>query len=414
MLVIRPVKLKDLDRLVELAHQASFGLTSIPRGRKLLRKRVLESMESFARTCYRPRGELFVFVLEDIEQGLVLGTSCVVSKLGGFQPFYTYRINTCLHQSKMLKVQKQIQTLNLVAEHDGPAEIGGLFLGSQYRKHGSGRLLSLFRFLFMAEHRRRFESIALAEMRGVVDDEGRSPFWEALGSHFFDIDYPTADYLTQVDKKFIADLMPTCPIYVPLLPKSAQEVIGKVHERTKPALKMLEDEGFRYAGMVDIFEAGPVIYSKLNDIRIVKESRKSVVAEVAIGPIESIPFIITNTQKDFRACIGSTAEVRGKVQDNQRNGRVTKSGRRGHGPLQSTPAVETGWRRQMSPIRSHFINGAWIEGEGVKFASTDPATAEVIFEGRFATPEEVHLAVTAAMNSFEEWAISDSRSHPLS
>ena len=131
MLVIRPVRLKDLDRLVELAYQARFGLTSIPRGRKLLRKRTLESMESFARASDRPRGELFVFVLEDIEQGLVLGTSCVVSKLGGFQPFYTYRIDTFLHQSKMLKVRKQIQTLNLVAEHDGPAEIGGLFLGSQ-------------------------------------------------------------------------------------------------------------------------------------------------------------------------------------------------------------------------------------------------------------------------------------------
>jgi succinylglutamic semialdehyde dehydrogenase len=58
----------------------------------------------------------------------------------------------------------------------------------------------------------------------------------------------------------------------------------------------------------------------------------------------------------------------------------------------------------MSPIGSHFINGAWMEGAGERFSSTDPATAEVIFEGRFATPEEVHLAVTAAANAFEEWA----------
>jgi succinylglutamic semialdehyde dehydrogenase len=58
----------------------------------------------------------------------------------------------------------------------------------------------------------------------------------------------------------------------------------------------------------------------------------------------------------------------------------------------------------MSPIGSHFINGACMEGAGERFASTDPATAEVIFEGRFATPEEVHLAVTAAANAFEEWA----------
>ena len=243
----------------------------------------------------------------------------------------------------MLKVRKKIETLHLVAEHDGPAEIGGLFLGSEYRKHGTGRLLSLFRFLFMAEQRRRFESIILAEMRGVVDDKGRSPFWEALGSHFFDIDYPTADYLTQVDKKFIADLMPTCPIYIPLLPKSARDVIGKVHERTKPALKMLEDEGFRYSGMVDIFEAGPVIYCKLDDIRIVKESRKSFVTGITSEPIESIPFVITNTQKDFRACVGPVANSRGKI-------RITKE-------TAESLQVAEGDRVRFSPLRPSKTSG---------------------------------------------------------
>ncbi|HTY26010.1 MAG TPA: succinylglutamate-semialdehyde dehydrogenase [Desulfomonilaceae bacterium] len=53
---------------------------------------------------------------------------------------------------------------------------------------------------------------------------------------------------------------------------------------------------------------------------------------------------------------------------------------------------------------SHFIEGLWIEGIGEKFTSTDPATEELIFEGRSATSEEVDLAVTAASNAFREWA----------
>ncbi len=313
MRVIRPVQLKDLDRLVKLAYHASFGLTSLPKGRKLLRKRIQESIESFARTSQRPIGELFVFVLEDTAKGLILGTSSIVSKLGGFQPFYAYRVEKYTHECNMLKVRKEIEVLHLMTEHDGPAEIGGLFLSGRYRKHGSGRLLSLFRFLFMAEHRSRFESTVIAEMRGVVDKEGRSPFWEALGSHFFDIDYPTADYLTQVDKKFIADLMPKFPIYTPLLPESARDVIGKVHERTKPALEMLKSEGFQYAGMIDIFEAGPVMQCELDKIRIVRESRKKVVADINAESIESASFIITNTQQEFRACMGSISKYRGKV-----------------------------------------------------------------------------------------------------
>lgn len=31
------------------------------------------------------------------------------------------------------------------------------------------------------------------------------------------------------------------------------EVIGKVHQQTLPALRLLEQEGFRYNGYVDIF-----------------------------------------------------------------------------------------------------------------------------------------------------------------
>jgi succinylglutamic semialdehyde dehydrogenase len=58
----------------------------------------------------------------------------------------------------------------------------------------------------------------------------------------------------------------------------------------------------------------------------------------------------------------------------------------------------------MSPTRSHFIRGVWIEGTGEKFSSTDPATGEVIFKTRNASAAEVHLAVTAAIESFDGWA----------
>jgi arginine N-succinyltransferase len=304
MIVVRPVKLEDLDRLVELAHIASFGLTSLPRDKELLHKRILESLRSFSKEVDKPAGELFLFVLEDLDAGIVVGTSCIVSKVGGFEPFYAYRIETSVHQSEMLKIRKEIQTLHLVAEHSGPTEIGGLFVVPEYRKHGNGRLLSLFRFLFMAEYPGRFEQLVIAEMRGVVDQQCRSPFWDALGRHFFEMDYCKADLLSAMDKKFIADLMPTCPIYVPLLPQAAQDVLGKVHENTKPALKLLEDEGFRFNGMVDIFEAGPIVHCKIADLRIVKESRNARVDEVTVEVIDSVPFIIANVGRNFRAAMG--------------------------------------------------------------------------------------------------------------
>jgi arginine N-succinyltransferase len=308
MLVIRPVEMKDLDRLYELANLAGFGLTSLPKDKKVLNNRIVESIHGFSKPAEKPGGELYIFVLEDLEKETVAGTANIVSKVGGFEPFYAYKVETCVHQSKMLNIRKEIQTLTLVAEHSGPAEIGGIFLAPEYRKHGAGRLLSLFRFLFMFLDPKRFEPLVIAEMRGVVDDDGRSPFWEALGRHFFDMDYFKADLLSVADKRFIGDLLPTCPIYVPLLPPEAREVIGEVHEQAKPALRMLEQEGFAYSGMVDIFEAGPIVACPLDRIRTVRESRVTTVDQITGEEVSSLPFVIACTRKDFRACLGAADE----------------------------------------------------------------------------------------------------------
>jgi arginine N-succinyltransferase len=243
--------------------------------------------------------------MEDMTTGRIVGTSAIVSKVGGFEPFYAYRIEKTIHESKMLKVRKEVHVLHLVREHDGPCEIGSLFLIPEYRHSGAGRLLSLCRFLFMAQFPEYFDPEVIAEMRGVVDEKGASPLWDALGRCFFDIDYPTADYLSMVNKRFIADLMPKHPIYIPLLPKDAQDVIGKVHEQTEPALKLLEAEGFHRCGLVDIFEGGPVVRCALTDIRSVRESATAPVTQIVDAPITSEPYIIANGKQEFRCCQAS-------------------------------------------------------------------------------------------------------------
>ena len=78
MLVIRPVRMDDLDELVELALKADFGLTSLPRDRELLRRRVKESEFSFLKSVEKPWGELYVFVMEDLDAARLVGTSCIV------------------------------------------------------------------------------------------------------------------------------------------------------------------------------------------------------------------------------------------------------------------------------------------------------------------------------------------------
>lgn len=304
MLVIRPVQLDDLDAILDLTRFTGFGLTTLPADRDLLLRRIRDAVRGFELLDEPgpPRGECYLFVMEDLHTGRLVGTSGVCTKVGGFEPFYAYRVETTAIASAMLNVSKEIRTLHLVRDHNGPSEIGSLFLHPEYRRGGNGWLLSLSRFLFMAEHKAYFDPMVIAEMRGVVDEKGRSAFWDALGRHFFEIDYPKADYLSVVNKRFIADLMPVHPIYVALLPSEAQGVIGQVHEQTRPALRMLEDEGFAFRDMVDIFEGGPIVGCPLEQIRSIRESVRAPVGQIVESLPGAAPHLIATTRRQMVAC----------------------------------------------------------------------------------------------------------------
>jgi arginine N-succinyltransferase len=307
MYVIRPITLDDLPALLELTRLTGFGLTTLPNDEKLLKRRIKESLRGFDKLADDdpPIGETYLFVMEHLPTKQVCGTCGIVSKVGGFEPFYAYRIETSIHQSEVLHVRKEIRTLHLVEMHSGPCEIGSLFLSPEHRAGGNGRVLSLSRFLFMANYPSYFDPMVIAEMRGVLDHQGHSPFWDAVGHHFFDIDFPKADYLSMVNKRFIADLMPKHPIYIPLLPKAAQDVIGEVHQHTKPAMRILEDEGFECCDMVDIFEAGPVVRCVLSEIRTIRASRQTTLAAItevaAAPPPDASTYLISNCRHDYRA-----------------------------------------------------------------------------------------------------------------
>lgn len=304
MVVVRPVSMEDLDGLAELAGLAGVGLTTLPKDRALLARRIAASEASFRKLIERPGGESYLFVMEDLDTRRVIGACGIVSKVGGYDPFYGYRIESQLFESKIIGVHKEVPILRLVKDHDGPAETGSLFLHPDWRRGGNGRLLQLVRFLFIAEHPELFETTVISEIRGTLNERGHSPFWDALGRHFFGLDFAEADRLSVINKKFIAELMPDHPIYIPLLPGDAQAVIAKPHADSARAVRNLEAEGFRFAGMVDIFDAGPVVSCPRDEIRTVRESRRVNLAAISDRPVDGPEYMIGTTTNDFRACKG--------------------------------------------------------------------------------------------------------------
>jgi len=57
----------------------------------------------------------------------------------------------------------------------------------------------------------------------------------------------------------------------------------------------------------------------------------------------------------------------------------------------------------MSNLTQH-INGAWLEGQGAAFSSTNPADNEVLWQGISASPAQVDQAINAARQAFYQWA----------
>ncbi len=316
MLVIRPLQENDLDDLYAMAQNAGKGLTTLPADRKLLQKKIAHTRETFNQRC-APEAGLYLFALEDTELKKTVGISGIQARVGLDEVFYNYRLSITVNASKELGVHVRTPTLHLSNDMTDTSEICSLLLSDDYKGGGSGLLLSRCRFMYLDEFRKHFSEKVFAEMRGVSDRDGRSPLWDALGSKFFDMEFTEADMLSGLgNKAFIAELMPKYPIYLPMLPDPARAVIGRVHENTAPALKMLQAEGFNFNGLVDIFDGGPVVEAFVHNIRTVRESinRYAMVTQTPIDldvPAGERVMISNRSFRDFRvttipaSCIGS-------------------------------------------------------------------------------------------------------------
>lgn len=304
-MLLRSAQNSDLDAIYHLAEKSGIGMTTLPQNKSLLKERIEWASTSFKKELKSPEHEYYLFVLEHNKNNEIVGVSAIESKTGQKVPFYSYKISKSTQISPSLNIRNDYEVLNLVNDHQGCSEICTLFLNPQFRKNNNGLLLSKGRFLFMAQYPERLSSKVIAEMRGVSNEGGISPFWEDLGRHFFHMSYAEADKLTlATNKQFIADLMPRTTIYVKLLSPEAQAAIGKAHPSTVPAMNILLQEGFFYNKYIDIFDAGPTLEAPINTIKTIKSSQLLTIKSLS-DSINTPNYLLSNTELNFRATISS-------------------------------------------------------------------------------------------------------------
>lgn len=309
--VFRPIQESDLPAILEIASQKGPGFNSLPHDVKVMEAKIMQSLDSFAEKLDIHKRYYF-FILENSDTQEIMGTSSIETNLGHTWPFYKYKISTFVQVSKALTQHKAHQILTLVSEHQGAAELGGLYLKPAYRGEGRGTFLSRARCLFIAEFLNNFSDKIVADMRGVSNPDEISPFWEAVGHHFADMRYSEASHIKAVQgSQFLIDLMPHLPIYIDLLPEAAKKVIAKVHENTVPALHVLEKEGFKFKNYIDIFDAGATVEAEKHNLKTVHESKKATLIAFQNNINEEKIMMISNTKhNNFRAVVGFIEEPR--------------------------------------------------------------------------------------------------------
>ena len=306
---VRPATGEDFRAIYQMAKLTGGGFTNLPPERATLVAKLERSDKSFSRKQDSQTGDLYVLVLEDPKSGKIRGTCQVFGQVGVTQPFYSYHVSTLTQTSPELGKTFRNQRLSLTTDLEGSSEVGGLFLHPEMRATGLGGLLARSRYLFMKLHRARFGDRTLAELRGVMDEAGHAPFWDALAGKFFGMSFPEADEFNAVHgTKFIADLMPRSPIYVALLTEEAKAVIGQPHPSGRAALRMLEHEGFMFDRYVDIFDGGPTVTARTDDIRTLREAREEKIAEIGEGGTIKV-LAASGRLKDFRASCASIRKL---------------------------------------------------------------------------------------------------------
>ena len=282
--VIRAADRHDLSHLYEMAKLTGGGFTNLPPDRNALTAKLDRSAAAFGHDDTAVSDELFVLMLENNVTGEVRGTCQLFTHVGQKHPFYSYRLGTLTQHSRELSRTFRAEMLSLTTDLEGASEVGGLFLHPGERAGGLGLLLARSRYLFIRAHRPRFADRTLAELRGVIDEAGGSPFWDGLAGRFFGMGFQQADEFNAVHgHQFIADLMPKHPIYTAMLSDHARASIGLPHPSGRAAMRMLENEGFAFENYIDIFDGGPTMTVKTDQIRTVRDAQDATVVAVREG-----------------------------------------------------------------------------------------------------------------------------------
>ncbi|MFI4957498.1 MAG: arginine N-succinyltransferase [Gammaproteobacteria bacterium] len=314
--LFRAAQLSDLDAVYGFSQVA--GLTNLPPDRELLEHNIRRSLHCFNNPPHAPDpNDFYFFVIENTLTQTPIGCCALYADIGTGFPFYTFHVD------------EEQNTLTLKTELQEASEMAALYLSPQERMHHMGAFLSRGRYLWIASHPKRFHPTLIAEMRGRVDKQSQSPFWELFVHRYIkDKTFQQADFdLVRHHLEFIDELLPHTPIAIDTLDQRARACIGIPHLATRAAVNLLQHEGFTKTKHINIFDGGPILSIPTKEIQTIARSftarfagaRHPTSQDVYLVATTSFPFYVSLTTVDIdreKHCCYLPPEVAQRMQLN--------------------------------------------------------------------------------------------------
>jgi arginine N-succinyltransferase len=308
MYVVRPVEIADIPALEALAAVTMPGVHTLPKTREKIEQAVERSLASFTAHVDIPSEESYLFVLESLADKKISGTAAIFASAGSNGTYFSFRNDVIQQVSRDLNISHSVHALTLCSELTAYSQLSSFYVDPHVQHRPEAALLSRSRLLYAVQAPHRFGDRFFVPLAGVTDDNGGSPFWDALGRKFFKMDFLDAERTIggARNRTLIVELMPHYPVYVPLLPGDAQAVMGQIHPSGEVAFNLLASEGFEADEYIDIFDGGPILQAHKHALRTFTASlTRSVVTASSLADEDGVATYAISTRADhhFRAVI---------------------------------------------------------------------------------------------------------------
>ena len=185
-------------------------------------------------------------------------------------PRHWYHVGCVVHAAPELGLFHRLQTLQLGNDLTGASELAdiawqpGLDAAAQAAVLAP-LLASALDRLCRAPALAGTTDLVVAELPGLLDAQGRSPFWQGLARPFYDGDPQQAALrFGPAWRSHAAVLMPRQPVYSAFLPADAQAAIGQARPGCAVLDGLLRRAGLRPSGHITIDQGGPVLVAPLH------------------------------------------------------------------------------------------------------------------------------------------------------